>query len=195
MNKTKILFLITFVCLLGLTNISAQTETPRPQPQAEPSYDIILNVIKASNNPGGKTDVPQSLLNAVKKMKNNFSFTNYILDSTYLQRTSNSVEVKYVSAPEGQNQSNLAPVFSEWSLIGLKSFPNYQQNKLVQFQSFRFGQRVPIRTSSNAVNYEQVGISLQRFSLPENTPTVIGSLSGSKADELIFLVLTVKSTE
>ncbi|CAN5299399.1 hypothetical protein BH20ACI1_BH20ACI1_16140 [soil metagenome] len=191
MNKTKNLFLITFVCLLGLTNISAQTETPRPQPQVEPSYDVILNVITASNNANGKTDVPQTLLNSVKKMKNYFSFKNYNLDSTYLQRTSGNIQVKSVLNTASQNQENYLPIFSDWSLLGLKSFPSNQ----VQFQSFNFGQRIPIRTSSGVFNYEQVGITLQKFSLPEDTPTVVGSLSGSKADELIFLVLTVKPTE
>ncbi len=191
MNKTKILFFITLVCLLSLTNISAQTETPRPQPQVEPSYDIILNVITASNNANGKNAVPQSLLTAVKKMKNNFSFTNYNLDSTYLQRTSGNIQVKSVLNTANQNQENYLPIFSDWSLVGLKSFPGNQ----VQFQSFNFGQRIPIRTASGVFNYEQVGITLQRFGLPEDTPTVIGSLSGSKADELIFLVLTVKPAE
>ena len=191
MNKTKILFLITIICLLGLTNIFAQTETPRPQPQAEPSYDVILNVITASNNAGGKTDVPQSLLNPVKKMKDYFSFKNYNLDSTYLQRTSGNIEVKSVSNAGDQNQESYLPIFFDWSLFGLKGFPN----NLIQFDRFRFGQRIPIRTSSGVFNYEQVGITLQKFSLPENTPTVVGSLSGSKADELVFLVLTVKSTQ
>ncbi|MGI8639806.1 MAG: hypothetical protein ACR2MG_07610 [Pyrinomonadaceae bacterium] len=198
MNKSKITFLATsflFVCLLSLTNSFAQTETPRPQMQAEPSYEVVLHILTASNNTGDKTSVPQSLSNVVKKLKNTYLFSNYHLDSTYLQRTAGSIELKSVSSATNQNQETSTPIFSEWMLGGLRSFPNTAGKNLIQFQNFRFGQRVPIRTSAGVVNYEQTGITLQKFGVSENVPTVIGSLTTSKPDELMFLVLTVRPVE
>jgi len=195
MNKPKFIFSIAaflFVCLLGLTNSFAQTPTNR---QAESNYEVVLQIITASSNGGDKTSVPQSLSNVVKKLKNTYSFFNYHLDSTYLQRTSGSIEFKSVSNTLNQNQENFTPIFSDWSLVGIESFPDAQGKKLIQFQSFRFGQRVPVKTSVGVVNYEQVGISLKSVGVSENVPTVIGSLSTAKPDELMFLVLTVKPAE
>ncbi len=195
MNKPKFIFSTVaffFVCLLGSTNFFAQALN---EPQAKPSYEVILQVITASNNVSDKPTVPQSLSGVVKKLKNNYSFSNFRLESTYLQRTSGSIEFKSVSNTLNQNQENFAPIFSEWSLVGIKSSPDSQGKNSIQFQSFRFGQRVPIKTSSGVVNYEQVGISLQTFGVPENIPTVLGSLSTANSGELMFLVLTVKPAE
>lgn len=196
MNKPKTIFTITaffIVCLLNLTNSFAQTDAQTRQ--AEPSYEVVLHILTASNSAGGRQSIPQPLVNVVKKLKNTYSFSNYHLDSTYLQRTAGSIEFKSVSNVLNQNQESFTPTFSDWSLVGIKSFPLAQEKKLIQFQSFRFGQRVPIRTSTGVVNYEQIGLSIQKISLPENVPTIIGSLSTSKPDELMFLVLTVKPTE
>ncbi len=204
MNKTKILFPTALVCLLSLTNIFAQTQNqPR---QADTSYEVVLHILTASNNPAGKSSVPQSLSNVVKKLKTIYSYSNYNLDSTYLERIANTgnLEFKSVSNELDQNQENYAPIFSEWTLGGLQTLPNEQGKNSFQFQSFRFGQRVPVKTgvvkdaagkTSSVVNYEQVGLTMRSLSLPENVPTIVGSLSTSKPDELIFLVLTVKPTE
>ena len=204
MNKTKILFAVTFVCLLGLTNIFAQTQNQTPPDDA--SYDVVLHILTASNNPAGKSSVPQSLSNVVKKLKTIYSYSNYSLNSTYLERVANigNLEFKSVSREIDQNQENSASVFTEWTLGFLRNLPNSQGKSFVQFDSFRFGQRVPVITgisrdvsgkTSNVVNYEQIGLSMTKMSLPENVPTIIGSLSTSKPDELIFLIMTVKPTE
>ena len=197
MNKLRFTFSAAaffIVCLFSLTNALAQS----PGRQFEPSYDVVLQVLIASNSAADKSAaVPQTLSGVVKKLKNNYSFSNYRLDSTYLQRTSSNIEFKSLSNALIQNQENFTPVFSEWSLIGLKSFPDVRGTSAIQFQSFRFGQRVPIRYpgGSGVVNYEQVGINLQSFSIPANAPTVVASLSSANPAELLFLVLTVKAAE
>lgn len=195
MNKPKTIVSIAallFICLLFSTNSFAQTPNKK---QFEPSYEVVLQIMTASNNGSDKTSVPQSLSNVVKKLKNNYSFSNFYLDSTYLQRTSGSIELKSISNSMNQNQENFTPVFSEWSLVGIESFPDAQGKNSIQFQSFRFGQRVPVQTSAGVVNYEQIGITLKTFGVSENVPTVVGSLSTAKPEELMFLVLTVKPAE
>ena len=204
MKNTKILFLIAFVCLMSLTNISAQAQNQSPQ--ADTNYEVVLHILTASNNPADKSSVPQSLSNVVKKLKTIYSYSNYNLDSTYLGRITNLgvLDFKGVSTTPNQNQENYASVFTDWTLNTLRNSPNEQGKNSIQFESFRFGQRVPIITSittdtsgktNNVVNYEQIGLTMRSLSLPENVPTIIGSLSTSKPDELIFLVLTVKPTE
>ena len=198
MKNTKILFLITFVCLLGLTNIFAQTETPRPQPQAKTGYEVVLHVLTASNITADKASVPQSLSNIIKKMKNNFSFSNYRLDSTYFERIgeTGTLMLKGVSQQPASTQENYSPTFSEWSFSDMQSLLDEQGKNSIQFRDFYFGQRVPIKSLANgAINYETIGLTMRNLSLPENIPTVIGSLSSSKPDELTFLVLTVNSAQ
>ena len=201
MNKPKTIFTnlsFIFVCLLSLTNIFAQTENPRPQVRAEPNYEVMLHVLIASNKSGGKNNVPQSLSGVVKKLKGQFAFSDYRLDSTYFQRIGGSAETKDVSNDtNSQMQGKFMPIFTEFSLVNLSGFPGVQGKKSVQFQSFRYGQRIPVQNSSGSgvVNYEQIGISIRQLNLPENIPTVVGSLATSNPDELMFLVMTVTSDE
>jgi hypothetical protein len=198
MNKPKFIFSIAaffFICLLSFSTSFAQTEN-QPK-QAEPSYEVVLHVLAASNIANDKTSVPQSLSNVVKKLKTTYTFSNYKLASTYLGRIANTgnFEFKIVSNEASQNQENYVPIFSEWSLGALRNLPNEKGQNSIQFQSFRFGQRVPVKTSAGVVNYEQIGLTMVKFSVPENVPTIVGSLSAAKPDELMFLVLTVKPAE
>ncbi len=192
------------VCCFGFLNIFAQTPTNKLQ--AQPSYEVVLQTLIASNADSGKADVPQTLAAAVRKLKTNYPYSNYRLSSTFLQRVADTgnVELKSVSSEMNINQEKNFPVFSDWTLTDLRFLPDANGQKSFQFQAFRFGQKIPIVTGwvkddsgkgNPIVNYENVGLTIQRFSLAENVPTVIGSLSTTKPDELMFLVLTVKSAD
>ncbi len=194
MNQPKFNFLIAAffaVCLFSLNNAFAQT--PSPKRLSEPSFDVVLQTVVASNNSADKSAVAQSLAGIIKKLKSDFAFSDYRLTSTFMQRVSNNgnIELKSVSYEENQNKS--FPVFSEWVLSGLQSLTDESGLETIQIQSFRFGQRVPV-VANGGVNYEQTGLS-NRFGLSKNTPTVVGSLTTSKPDELMFLILTVKPTD
>ena len=207
MTKSKIAFSIAAffsVCLLSLTHCFAQT--PSTGKQIEPSYEVVLQTLIASNGVNNKSDIPQMLAGAVKKLKANYSYPTYRLGATFYQRVANTgtIELKSVSSEAIPNQERNFSVFSEWTLNNLQNLPDAKGQNSIQFQSFRFGQRIPIITSSakdangivsSIVNYVQVGLTIQRCSLAENVPTVIGSLSTLKPDALMFLDLTVKSVE
>ena len=207
MTKSKIVFLITAffsVCLLSMTNGFSQTSPTGKQ--IEPSYEVILQTLVASNSANNKSDIPQTLVSAVKKLRANYSYSNYRLSATFYQRVANTgtIELKSISNEPIPSQEKNFTIFSEWTLNNLQTLPDAKGQNSIQFQSFRFGQRIPIITSSvrdesgktnSVVNYEQVGLTIQRCSLAENVPTVIGSLSTFNPDELMFLVLTVKSAE
>lgn len=204
MNKPKNIFSIAallFVCLLGLTNSFAQT----PAKQAESSYEVLLQVLIASNTASDKSAaVPQTLSNVVRKLKTNYSFANYSLNSTYLQRIANRGNLEFKGVSNEPNQDIYAPVFSEFILGQLQNSPDANGQNSISIQNFRFGRRVPVKTadyknesgkSNSVVNYESVGLSMLRLNLSLNTPTIIGNLSTSKPDELMFIVLTVKPVE
>jgi hypothetical protein len=204
MNKPKFIFkFFLFLLALSASSIFAQTDAKQPQ-QADPCYEVILQVVIASNNAAEKNAVSPSLSNVVKKLKTLYAFSDYRLTTTFLQRTSNSIEYKSLLNDFSQDQDKSTPVFSEWSLRNLRNLPDSAGRKSLQFEVFKFGARVPVTTERTkdesgkivpVVNYESIGIMTSRFSLNENEPTVIGSLATSKPDELMFLILTVKPAE
>jgi len=202
MNKPNFIFKVfLFLLTLSVTNSFAQTDNK--QPQADPCYEVVLQILVASNNASDKSSLPATLANVVKKLKTNYNFTDYRLAATFLQRTSNSIEYKSLLNDFNQNTDRSFPVFSEWALRSLRKLPDSNGRNTIQFETFKFGARVPIVSvvrdesgkTSPGVNYEGIGITTGRLSLNENEPTIVGSLATSKPDELMFLVLTVKPAE
>lgn len=201
MNKPKFIFkAFLFFLVLSATQIFAQTDK---RAQAEPCYEIVLQILVASNGADGKAQLPPTLTNVIKRLKNQYAFTDYRLTTTFLQRTTSQIEYKSLL-----NEFNLVsdknyPAFSEWSLRGLQSLPNAQGKNVLQFENFRFGMRIPIvrnvaaedgKTTLSPI-YDSIGITTARFNINENEPTIVGSLATAKPDELMFLVLTVKAAE
>lgn len=202
MNKPNFIFKVfLFVLVLSAANVFAQTDNK--QTQADPCYEVILQLLMASNSAGERAALPPTLSNTVKKLKTLYAFSDYRLTTTFLQRTTSSVEYKSLLTEFNQITDKNYPAFSEWSLRGLRNIPNAQGRNVLQFEMFRFGMRIPIvRSGANeggnaqsSVVYDSTGVTTTRFTVNENEPTVIGSLTTSKPDELVFLVLTVKPTE
>lgn len=193
MNHPKRIFLtVAFfaACFFNVADSSAQTISKL----SEPSFDVVLQTIIASNNPTEKSDFPPSLSGIIKKLKSDFSFSDYRLTSTSMQRISNAGNFQFKGIDYETNQDKNLPAFSEWSLSGMQNALDDKGQETVQIQNFKFGQRIPIKNNGGTVTYEQIGLST-KFSLMKNTPTVVGSVTTAKPDELMFLILTVKSAE
>lgn len=201
MRKPKF-FIFTVIFLVGLTGVFAQTEEKAQVEQ--PSYEVLLQVLVASNNPGADK-APPALAGTIKKLKSDYSYSNYNLAATFLERISLNgvIEHKSLLNQLGQNQEKDA-YFTDWSLSGLRPAVNSKGQNVINFQSFRFGARVPITVQlvkdakgddNRIINYEQIGVSISRFNLPEDKPTIVGSLSTQKTDEFVFLILTVRRAE
>ena len=196
MNKPKYIFLIAAFFLVGLlspaASLAQSTETKEP---AETTYEVVLQILVASNT--GRNTTPPALSNVLKKLKSNYSFTDYRVAQTYFERTSYAIEHKGMLSELSQIQSSATPVFSEWRLVGLKNVPDTNGQNTIRLQNFSFGARIPVAVASlkdeSSVSYEAIGLTLSKLGLSENVPTVVGSLSTSKTDEMMFLVLTVKT--
>ena len=203
MTKPKFVFkFLLFLVTLNLANAFAQTED-RP-PTAEPCYEIVLQVLTASNQESDKNAASPALAPIVKRLRTLYAFTDYRLTTTYFQRASNSLEYKSQTSDFNREANTNEPVYVEWSLKNLRPFRlNSDNRQTIQFDSFRFNARVPVMIqtksedgkSSAVVSYELIGITNSRLSLKENEPTIVGSLTTSKTGGLIFLVLTVKAVE
>ena len=191
---------LLLACLFNPVDSLAQTVN---KSQAEPNYDIVLHILLASNAANDKSTVSPTLAETVKKLTTNYSFTNYSIGATYIQRIANtgSATSNEVSNESIQNQN--APVFSDWAIDQFLTVPDAKNQDSVSIRNFRFGQRIPIRNaalsegekSNGVINYERVGLTVSRLNLPINTPTVVGNLSKSKPDESAFLILTVRPVD
>ena len=185
---------LPLLIFLAFSTASAQTDSGQ---QAEPTYELSLQVVIGSNEPGPGTSLPQNLSGISRQLKNNFSFSNYRLATTFLGRISNNgnLEYKSISNILGQESESDAQSFLDWSIVNLRSMP-----RGFQARTFRFGARVPVQTGTGLgdkviTNYENVGLNMTTLGLPANTPTLLGTVSLPKTSGTIFLVATIRPTD
>lgn len=205
MNQPKRIFSLLSLALIsffGASTLRAQTDA---KPQAEPSYEAMLQVVVGVNDAAARSDIPQNLNAISRQLRDNFSFSSYRLANTFIGRVAitGTLEYKSVSDIFGQPSESDAPTFLDWSLGNLRSAPDARGQNVLYAQPFRFGARVPIRVgrtkgsdgqSSDLINYEAVGLTMNRLSVPESKPTLIGTLSLPKTTGTLFLILTVRPT-
>lgn len=192
------------LCVVGSAAVFAQPSGPAPQ--AEPNFEVVLQVILGSNDAAQKSDMPQNLSGVARQLKNNFTFSNYRLVNTYLGRVANTGNFEYKSVANilGQESEMDSPSFLDWKLGRLRSVENAGGRASFSVESFRFGARVPVRFTNfrdetgkapQTISYESVGLNLDKLNLTENIPAVVGTLTLPKTSGTMFLVLTVRAAE
>jgi hypothetical protein len=166
------------------------------QVSIEPSYDVVLDLIVGSNGTAKGEAVPPALSSVSRRISNSFSFTNYRLANTFLGRVGNGgvLEYKTVSDMFGGSEGGAMPSFLDWRLDRLQRAPAAAAApRALQVDSFRFGARVPVRSAPGA-NYEQIGLTLNRLTLVEDEPALIGTLLLPGSGGTAFVVLTVRQS-
>jgi hypothetical protein len=218
MSKLKGRYLVCFIalalCLLiaNLTTAFAQEENSRAPGVASQAkrdainYDVQLSLLVAGNDVGERSNVPPSMDGAIKQLKAALPFANYRLAATFLNRVKDggSLEVKGVGGPLITASTNLStPTFYEFSLYQVKADTDPSGQPFIRIPKFRFGIRMPIVTGPShaegvnagfpAINYEPVGLTTE-MSLREGMPTLVGTLTTARPDELLVLMVSVKRT-
>jgi hypothetical protein len=188
MSKLRnICFVLSFVFVLS-TFAAAQTGAAN---QPEKSYDVLLRVLVTSD---GAANLPSELSNVESQLKTVFPSAKFSLVNTFMGKAANGGSFSHKGITElALSGGDDAPVFSEFSLDGVRT----AENK-IQIDGFRYGMRVPVRIgepgkTSPVLNYERIGLTVNRLTLTENSPTIVGTLTTSKSSEIIVLVLTIKS--
>jgi len=184
---------VAVVAALAFT-VSAQSDPP------ENSFEVTLSVISGSND-GGRADLPAALGPISKQLRSSFGLTNLRLADTYVGRIGNGGSIGYKSLAniDSAVQSD-TPSFLDWQIAGLRNTAPGAGGGFY-IQAFRFGARVPVRVASgpdpngkatSAVQYESIGLNVDRMTVSENSPVLIGTIALPKADGgRVFLVLTV----
>jgi hypothetical protein len=177
---------------LSLLIISLAVGTMAQNP-VESSFEVTLNVVAGSNDAAQRGELPQSLAPVAKQLRSTFGLSNLRLIDSYIGRIGNNGAMSYKSLAniDGTGQSG-TPSFLDWQINGLRNTNNGVPNS-VFINAFRFGARVPVVIGSNSpIQYESIGLSVDRMTASTNSPVLIGTVAMPKADGgRVFLVLTV----
>ena len=205
MNQSRSFLTAVFVCTLLLAASLSTVAQPEAKP-LEPSFDVSLQLLIGSNDAAGRVELPGNLANVSRQLRGIFPFSNYRLASTLLGRVSNTGNYEYKSLTNifGEESNLASQTFLEWSLREFRTVPTAKGAPGFQAQGFRFGARVPVTTGSvkddtgklnPTIAYEAIGLNLVKLGLPENEPTLIGTLNLPGANGTIFLIMTVRSAD
>jgi hypothetical protein len=201
MSKIHCKFFLLLICLLVVQNFVARAQEIQPSSnnlqQSAESYEVMLQLLVAGDA-GEHEDLPQNLTLIERKLKNDFGASNYRLAMTLLSRASEkgTIESKGIGLIN-KSQSNDPKSFYEIVLSNIKA--NKQVERELAMDYLRFGLRVPVISAPQnekggfpVVNYEHVGITAKPLNMTLDEPTIVGTLTTSRANEFIVVVLTVK---
>ena len=197
----SILLLSIFILSFSATSL-AQADS---RAQIGPSYDVVLQIVIGGGDRAANQALPSNLSGITKQLRGNYQYAEYRLANTFIGRIANggNFEFKSISNIFGRGPDRETPSFLEWSLFGLRSGQNTPGKNDLTVQAFRFGARIPFRVGSPTVeagkqfpafHYEPIGVSSAHITVPENTPTLLGSLSLPNTNDAMFLVLTLRAT-
>lgn len=203
MHKPKIInsiLLLVVAMIFGGHSVLAQSNSSA----GEKSYESTLYVLIGSDDDAQRGDIPKSLDSVSKQMRSDFPFKNYRLVNTYYGRLASNGSLDYKSLSSLKNVSSEldSPTFLDWQLANFRAEPMGSGGELLSVQLFRFGARVPIVVAQPSqsdgkmvplTNYESVGLTLNRLTLTENRPTLIGTISLPRTTGTVFLVLVIKA--
>ena len=169
--------------------------------RVEASYEVVVQLVIGTDDRTAAQPLPQNLGGVAKQLRGNYPFADYRLSNTFLGRVANggNFEFKSVATIFGRGVESDTPSFMEWSLSALRAGASTAGRTDLSV-GFRFGARVPVRVSTReeggkqfpVFNYEPIGLNSARVTLPENTPTVLGTLSLPNTNSTMFVVVTFK---
>ncbi|HVG35791.1 MAG TPA: hypothetical protein VM911_22255 [Pyrinomonadaceae bacterium] len=172
----------------------------------EVNYDVQLDLIVASNNPSEKGGVPESLSAIVKQLRASLPFTNYRLTTTFINRVKDGGTLETMGVGSSLLATTIGPstpTFYNFNLSQVKMERDARGQPFIRIPKFRFNLRMPIITgttlasagnaSSPVINYEAVGISTE-MSIHEGVPTLVGTLTTSRPEELMILLISMKQS-
>ena len=204
MNRSRIILTIMFVAAVALFGGRASFAQGEAKPaQRDASFEAMLYVVLGSKEATAGAELPKSIAGVTRQLRDNFDFNNYRLLNTYVGRIANNGSLEYKSVASLQNATDReldSPSFLEWNLVNLRASDTPASGDLLVMQTFRFGARVPVRFTSVAeggktlsvVNYENVGLNVNKLGITQNSPTLVGTISLPRTTGTVFLVLAVR---
>ena len=203
MNRNRKLLIVFFVAAVALFAGRVSFAQVQAKPAPDASYEAMLYVVLGTDEAGPGGELPKNISGVTRQLRENFSFSNYRLLNTYVGRVANNGSIEYKSVASLRNPADReldSHSFLEWTLANLRSSDAAPSGDLLVMQMFRFGARVPIKFTTpteggktlQTVNYENVGLTVNRLGVTRNSPTLIGTISLPRTAGTVFLVLSVR---
>lgn len=194
----------TFFLLLAIANVTAAAQADAAK-NNEANFDAMLHVLASARRAEPGEQLPASLSAVARRIKGEFGASDVRLINTYVGRLSNagSLDYKGVSNAYVDQPQSGSPSFLDWRLSSLKPIQDGAGQTHYQFELFRFGARVPVVVGARddaskgplPLSYESIGLTLNRISVRENVPTLVGTLTQPKTEGTLYLILTVRNAD
>jgi hypothetical protein len=166
--------------------------------------EVQLYLLVGTRSPiGDEEKLPTSLDAVVKQLRSAFSFKNYRLAATLLNRVKNGgrLSLSWAGGPllALSAATTATPEFNEFYVGNVKLIKDEDGRDAVQMLDFNFGARIPIQVSSVASNgsavptiqYEKTGIKTD-INVREGEPTIVGTLNVGPSGDVLIIVVTAK---
>jgi hypothetical protein len=201
--------LITTSLFAASPQVFAQNEgtsqnTAKAKAEDTTAIEVQLHLIIGTNAAGGNEEkLPSSLDAVVKQLRSTFTFKNYHLAETSLNRVRNGgrLSLRWVGGPlpEPPSATPATPGFNEFRVAQVKLIQDEAGRNAIQMIDFNYGTRIPIQVSSIASNgnnapvfqYEPTGITTD-ITVREGEPTIVGTLNIGTTGDALIVVVTAK---
>ena len=193
--------------MAGAARAQESEAAPRPQPapRADVNHEVQLHVLVTAEGAEGAPRVPQSLDAIVRQLKAGLPPSDYRLAATFINRVrdSGTIEVRSAGGPApepGRPQAMTPPLTFQIVLSGVRLSEPAAGPQSVGIHQFRLGMRAPVQTTNvtgekggsyPVAHYEELGVTTQ-LSVREGEPTLVGTLSAGRPNQLYAIVLTVR---
>jgi hypothetical protein len=204
--------IITGAAVSSSQALAQQAEQPSQAAAKAKSEDttgieVQLHLLVGTRTPTGDEEkLPASLNAVVKQLQSTFTFKNYRLATTLLNRVRNGgkLSLRWVGSPllTPSAATTATPGFNEFNVQMVKLGRDDDGRSVVQMSYFNFGTRIPIQLSSVAttggiapvVQYENTGITTD-ISMREGEPTIVGTLNVGPSGDALIIVVSAKRPE
>lgn len=166
----------------------------REQPGVD--YEVQLYMLVASQNVTTYGSVPAVLRPLVGQLRNSLGFENYGVALTTLNRLRSNQGLSANGATRGlpapTTANGIAPTLFTYTIDRARAATDEAGQSIVQLERFVMNLRAPLAGfGTGSIDYQNVGFTTS-VSLRENTPTVIGTLTTSRPDEILVLAAQVR---
>jgi hypothetical protein len=149
--------------------------------------------------------LPASLDAVVKQLRSTFTFKNYRLAATLLNRVKNGgrFNLSWAGGPllASSAATTATPGFNDFQVGMVKLVQDETGRDIVQMAGFNFGARIPIQVSSVAmtgsspsapvIQYERTGMTTD-LSMREGEPIIAGTLNVGPSGDALIIVVSAK---
>jgi hypothetical protein len=167
--------------------------------------EVQLYLLVGTKSPvGDEEKLPASLDSIVKQLRSTFTFKNYRLAATLLNRVKNGgrLILSWTGGPLlASSAATIAtPGINEFRVGNVKLIQDETGHDAVQMLDFNFGARIPIQVSSvvasngssvPTIQYEKTGITTD-LTVREGEPTIVGTLNIGPSGDALIIVVTAK---